>query len=300
MSTQLVGPLLIGTAAILWSTDALFRFPTVDRLDPTFIVFTEHLIATVILLPWVWFRQKRAFFALGAMEWAAAALIGVGGSAVATVFFTASFRYINPSVAILLQKIQPIMVVILAATLLGERPRRRFWIWAPVALGSAIVLTFPDLDFSFLKEGLSLRSKGVLYSLGAAALWALATVAGKSLLNRTPASVATFWRFAFGLGALGVLLLTAGVEGQWKIASRPQVLESLVYMALVPGLVAMVAYYMGLKRTRASVATFVELLFPVGAVALNTIFLELPLSGVQLGAGAALLVSVTMLGAQEP
>ena len=40
-------------------------------------------------------------------RWLAVAFCGAGGSALATILFTASFHYVNPSVTILLQKLQP-------------------------------------------------------------------------------------------------------------------------------------------------------------------------------------------------
>jgi len=70
---------------------------------------------------------------------------------------------------------------------------------------------------------------------------------------------------------------------------------NLLYMALVPGLGAMLLYYAGMKRTPALVVTFVELLFPVGAVILNWIFLDSPLSMFQVAAAAALLLAVTRI-----
>ena len=66
-------------------------------------------------------------------------------------------------------------------------------------------------------------------------------------------------------------------------------------MGLIPGLLAMTLYYVGLGSTPASTATFVELLFPVAAVILNTFILQTPLTIMQLVAAMLLLFSVTMI-----
>lgn len=290
------GPLFVAIAAILWATDAIFRFPTADKLDPTFIVFVEHLIAVSLLAVPMLIMKKGELFSLKPSEWAASAFVGIGGSALATVFFTASFKFINPSVSILLQKLQPILVTLIAMLFLRERPAKNFFLWAPVALASAIVLSFPDLDFAFLSgDGLDLRSTGVVYCLSAAGIWAMATVVGKFLLTRVPAAVATFHRFLFGLIALGVLVLLTGSGVGLDQVMQPEILKPLAYMGLVPGLLAMLFYYAGLERTPASVVTFVELLFPVSAVLLNWKYLNQPLVPVQLFAGAILLISVTLI-----
>lgn len=298
MLAKVPGPLLVGLGAMLWATDTLFRLPNVSRLDPVFIVFLEHLIALAVLAPFMFYKHGQSLLKLKLFEWVAAALIGAGGSALALIFFTASFRFVNPSVSILLQKLQPILVLILAFIFLKERPGRNFFGWALLAFIAAIVLSFPDLDFDFLDRGFDVRSRGVSYALAAAGLWAIATVAGKALLNRTTPGVATFWRFAFGLGALTGLLIFSGARAEWSVAWRPEVFQSLIYMSLVPGLLAMVIYYQGLNRSAASVATFMELLFPVAAVAINTYFLNEPLNPTQLVAGSTLLLAVTMISLQ--
>lgn len=294
MQARISGPFLIALAALLWATDSIFRLPAAQALDATIIVFIEHALVVLILFIPLLFVYGRKLFDFELREWLTLVLLGAGASAIATLWFTASFRYVNPSVAILLQKLQPAMVILLAYGFLGERPARRYYGWAALALFAAIWLSFPDLSFpSFLQ--LDLRSVGVLYSLGAATLWAIATVGGRFLAKRADAVVITFWRFVFGLIALSILVLIQGNTIPWQTLESPEMLRNLLYMSLVPGLLAMLLYYFGLKRTPASVATFVELLFPVGAVILNTLILKLPLQPIQLVSGSLLLFAVYRL-----
>jgi drug/metabolite transporter (DMT)-like permease len=72
-----------------------------------------------------------------------------------------------------------------------------------------------------------------------------------------------------------------------------ETLRPISYMALISGLGALVFYHFGLKRTPASVATFVELLFPFAAVLLNSFFLGATLSTIQIFAGIVLLYAVS-------
>lgn len=301
---KMIGPLLIALAAILWATDAPFRLPALQSLDPVFIVGFEHVIGALIIGAWGAYRFGAELFKLNWKGWLAAIVVGVGGSAFASVLFTASFRYINPSLTILLQKLQPIMVAGLAYLFLKERPKEGFYGWALVALAAAIVLSFPTFDFSFLSGGLDLRSRGVLYAIGAASLWALATVVGKTFVGSTHPQVVTFWRYAFGLAALMTLATLAGNLGEdtakaYDVFSSGPLLGYLVYTSLVPGLIAMIAYYAGLSRTPAMVTTFVELLYPVSAVAINAVFLKSALDPVQIGAAALLLFAVTMISVKQ-
>src|SRR5437016_4800582 len=122
------GPLLVFLAAALWATDAPFRAHLTQSLASNFIVFAEHGIDCLIAVPILllnWSDLKK----LSWREWCAVLVIAIGGSALASVAFTESFHYVNPSVSILLQKTQPLIAIALAAGLLGERLHKNFWAW---------------------------------------------------------------------------------------------------------------------------------------------------------------------------
>jgi drug/metabolite transporter (DMT)-like permease len=290
-----ISPVLVGFAAFLWATDALIRYPAIQQADPTIMVFIEHILAVLILFPWLFLKSGKALFDLSPSEWAAAIFSGVGGSAIATVYFTASFLYINPSVAVLLQKLQPVIVVILAYLFLGERPERKFFFWGAIALIAGIILSFPDLNFSFLNHGVNVHSKGIQYAFAAAFLWAAATVSGKILLKRTPPTLATFWRFFFGLIALSAILLLSKSQPNFDLFKSDSAILAVLYLSLVPGLLAMLVYYNGLSGTSASLATLIELIYPIGAVVLNTVFLQTELIPIQTAAGLILICAVAMI-----
>ena len=295
-NSSALGALLIATAAFLWATDALFRVPAVESLDPTFIVFCEHAIGMIVLSPWPILSGLPGLLKLKVSEVLGLMIIGGGGSALATVLFTASFREVHPSVAILLQKFQPLIVIVLAFIFLGERINLRFIKWAALALGAGIVLSFPDFDFAFLRGDFDPRSRGVALALGAAAIWATSTVAGKALLKGISPALVTGWRYLFGMLALVVYMAFADTPLPWDALMGDRVaLRSVLFMATIPGLFGMFLYYQGLARTRATVATLAELVFPVTAIFLNAVWLDRPLSPVQLGAALVLLASVTRI-----
>ena len=299
-----IGAVLIGFAAFLWATDALVRVPAGEKIDPAYLVFLEHILVILVLLPYVIFRFGKKTLELSSREFLCAAFSGIGGSALATTFFTASMNFLNPSVCVLLQKIQPIFVVGIAYFFLKERPTFRFFIWGPVALAAGVVLSFPDFNFDFL-NGVSLESVGIRYAIIAAFLWAASTVSGKFLVKQTPPVLATFWRFIFGFLALSCIMAFPDLflRGDTQPTERlglSALLQGylpylIVYLSLVPGLLAFILYYAGLSRTQASVAAFTELIYPVGAVILNTVFLKTPLDPVQLLAGSVLLLAVTLI-----
>ncbi|MBI4426292.1 MAG: DMT family transporter [Candidatus Kerfeldbacteria bacterium] len=283
-----LGPFFIGLAAFLWSTDALFRQPLTGQLSPTSIVLLEHLLGLGILLPLL-ARRRVELRNLSGRDWLAVLAIGVGGSALATILFTSAFRYVGPSVAILLQKIQPLVAILLAVSLLGERLRARFWLWSAVAVAAAYVISFPDLKitWSLYDNG----TRGVLYALGAAFLWGASTVFGRYAVQKVSYPTMSALRFAVAAVTIAVMMTAQGTLG--SLANLPgTAFDRLLAIVLISGTTAILLYYKGLKTTRASVSTIVELIFPFSAVVLNWIFLGDKLIWQQIVAGLVLLYAI--------
>src|SRR3989344_161291 len=173
MNPYKLGPWLVALAALLWAVDAPFRKYLTVGLSSTAIVLMEHLVIAVLVILFL-HKYLGEFRNLNARDWLAVIFIGFGGSALATVFFTQSFHYVNPSVAILLQKTQPFIAILMAVTFLKERLRARFWLWAIVGVFGAYLVSFPELRIENL--GLGGVNLGVIFALLAAFLWGGSTV----------------------------------------------------------------------------------------------------------------------------
>jgi len=275
----------------LWATDALFRHPMSGQISALSIVFLEHLFALLITSIWV-FLIRRKRIELEVIPLIGSAFIGILGSALATLCFTKSFQFVNPSVSILLQKIQPIVVIFLSWALLGEKLTKTFLLWGAIAIGSAYFLSFPNgLPTEEFQQS---DFAGVILALLAACLWAISTVIGKLTLKRMDGNHLALWRFFFGFIALWIL---TNVFSDTKIeipliTNDPTVMRSVFFMALVPGFLGVSLYYRGLTRMKASVATLLELAFPLTAVLVNWKFLGLKLEKIQLLAATILMVSI--------
>ncbi|GAA4823615.1 DMT family transporter [Actinomycetospora corticicola] len=282
---------LVALGAALWGTDALLRAPLAGALPAASIVFWEHLIIVVVLVPWLP-RAWRAFRAMPARARAAMAAIGAGSSALATVLFTEALTLGDPVTPLVLQKIQPLVAALGAAWLLGEQLRRGYWAYAVPALVGAWLLAFAD--------PLDVHVQALVAALLAAAsavLWAAGTVLGRHV---GAASDATPWeitvlRFAIGLPAALVVLLAGG----GPLAVTAGQLPPLIALALVPGLLGLALYYPGLRRTPAARATLAELAFPLTATVLGVTLLGGTLTATQVVGLVVVAVSVTALGLRE-
>src|SRR5258708_2992110 len=189
------GPYLIFLAAMLWATDAPFRVHLTKELSSNFIVLGEHFVDILFVLP-ILIMGFSEIKKLNYKEWLAVLVIAIGGSALASVAFTQAFHYVNPSVAILLQKLQPLMAIGLAASVLKENLNKNFWAWAILALFGAYIISFPGLKPQlFPGEQFNPNLAGVGLALIAAVLWGASTVLGKYVLNKTNFTIMTSLRF---------------------------------------------------------------------------------------------------------
>ena len=296
---SVLGPVLVGLGSLLWATDALVRVPAIAKSDPAFIVFVEHLVGVFALIPLLLLRTRGKLFLLGSIKnWIACFLVGAGGSAIALLLFTQAFQYLNPTLNILLQKTQPIAVVLMAQMALNERPGKNFRTWAGVAILACIILNLVEADSNGLSRSPA-PLKGVLYSLAASLVWAVSTVVGKRLLTEVEPLIATFWRFLFGLLTLSFILwIGTGFSGMNTLFD-PDYRLTYLYLGLFPGVIALWTYYSGMKRTSAATTTIVELIFPVGSILLNYFFLGTSLSLLQILFAFVLLFSVTRVSVEN-
>lgn len=300
------GPALIFLAAMLWATDAPFRYHLTRGLDASFIVLAEHTVNVFLILPFIvrgWGEIKQFNW----KQWAAILVIGIGASAVASILFTEAFSYVNPSVAIVLQKLQPLIAISLAALFLRERLTKRFWLWAIPALVGAYVISFPNLRPElYAGEQWNPNAVGMLLALGAAALWGLGTVLGRYILRSAsdheslpskggdiPVSFQTITALRFLVAFLFLIALNLrGGTFETITALTGRDVLFLVIVAVASGFTSLMIYYKALRHTKASVATLAELGFPFLAVIVNAAALGLFLRPIQVVGMVLLLFAV--------
>ncbi len=283
------GAFFIMFAAFLWSLDALLRKPLTDNLSSSVIVFYEHLFGVILLLP-ILLKNARQFLSLRRREWLAVLFIGIGGSALSTYFFTASFQFVSPSVAILLQKVQPIVAILMATALLREHLSRFFWIWAGVAMVGAYFISFPNGIGDLTVD----HARGVYYALIAAFFWGGSTVMGRLVIRKMTFPTLTALRLTVALVFLVVFMTVQRSLSELNGVSGGDI-GSLITITLFTGTGALLLYYFGLRSTKASVATIAELFFPFSAVIINWVFLDDALVTTQILGGVVLLLAIYMV-----
>jgi drug/metabolite transporter (DMT)-like permease len=255
--------LLVALAATLWASDTYFRAQLIGHLKPAQIVVAEDALVSLFLIVFL-IRGIPEMRRLGRRGWLAIGLIAVGPQALATLLFTTSFSYGHFAETFVLQQTQPLLAIVLAWIILGERRRAWFWPAAALAIAGVYLVVFAqDLTapLSDLQHG---RLEAGLFALGAAALWASGTVLGRFVLGRLSFSTTTALRFTL---ALPVLVAIALLQTGSAAFSHYRVADLLPFLgiALIPGLLALLLYYRALASTPATLATIAELAYPVTA-----------------------------------
>lgn len=206
--------------------------------------------------------------------------------------FTQAFHYMNPALAILLQKLQPLITISLSVVFLRERLFPGFFRWALPAIAASYFVSFSTTNpFSGSWEK---TLYGTFYAVMAAFFWGSGTIWGKLLLRKFHRNFLLGGRFLVGAVFLGALLLWFEIDptNAGTLWRDYPLLGRMMYMALVSGLVATSLFYLGLQWVDAALTSILELIFPISSVFIMWFFFSQPLDWVQLTAGAALIVSI--------
>ena len=280
---------LVALAASFWGLSALWRGPLAKEYPALAVVFWEHLVLVVLVSPFLW-RAVRHVLAASTRTKLSVLVIGAGSSALATTLFTAAFRLGDPITPQVLQKLQPLIAVALAAVVLGERLRPSYGFFLVPALVGAWLLAFAD------PFGVTVSSaQAALLAVGAAALWAAGTVLGRAARAELSFSDLTALRFGVGL----VTLLVISVVTSTPLALGWDAAPNILLLALFPGLIALVLYYLALGRTPASRATLAELAFPLTAAVVGILAFGARPTATQWLGVAIVLASVVGLALHE-
>jgi drug/metabolite transporter (DMT)-like permease len=211
-----------------------------------------------------------------------AAMGGLGYVGQSFCYFVA-LQYAQASLVALLLYLYPAFVVILAATFLRER------------LGFAVVsaLALALLGTSLVVGGGSGGLIGIVLALGAAVIYSVyITVGAVATAGLDPLAVtAVVCASAAGVSALGAVVQTV-LGDRPSFPGSPAGWGSLLAIAVVCTVVAILAFFAGLQRLGASRTAVLSTLEPVVTVGLATWLLAESLSVVQLTGGVLVLVAV--------
>jgi drug/metabolite transporter (DMT)-like permease len=292
--TIIKGAIAIGFSAMLWGFDGVVLTPRLYNLDVGYVVFMLHLFP-FLLMNLFFFKEYRHLKRFSRTDLYTFLLISFFGGAVGTLsivkaLFLLDFNHL--SVVVLLQKLQPIFAILLATTLLGEKLRQHFVLWASLAILGGYFLTFgwalPDLHTGDATVYASLLALLAALSFGSS------TVFSKKILGKYNFVTSTFYRYGFTSLIMLLFMVGFGDFGQIFETTRLNWLF-IVIIGLTTGSGAIFLYYYGLRKVKAIMATISELIFPISAVIFDYLINDSLLSTVQWIAAAVMIYAIIRL-----
>ena len=263
-----LAPMFVIVAASLWAVDGIVLRPVLFNLPVPLVVFVESLIAAFLITPFM-IRKFHSLKELKTKDWLSFIAVAILGGAVGTMAITRALfyvNYVNLSIVILIQKLQPVFALTLAAVFLNEKLPLKFFTYAGTAIIGAYIMTF-GLDLPSINES-DKTLLAAAFALLAAFSFGSSTVLSKRALRNVSFEMGTYLRFAL---TTIVMLIIASVTQSITSIGDITTSQLLVFflIAFTTGGTAIFLYYYGLKRITASVAAICELAFPLVAIILE-------------------------------
>ena len=287
---SIIGAVAVSVSAILWGLDGVVLTPRLYNLDVSYVVFILHLIPFILMNVFLFkeYRHLKTFSSSDVFTLLLIAILGgaVGTLAIVKAIFLVNFKHLT--IIVLLQKLQPVFAIALAAIILKEKLRKNYLLWASIAIISGYFLTFgfhlPDFqigDNTVYAASLALLAA---FSFGSS------TVFSKKILQKYSFHTATFYRYGFTTLILFLYILIFSKFGEFTKTTSLNWIIFLI-IAFTTGSGAIFLFYYGLTKIRAILATICELFFPISAIFFDYFINDNKLSLVQW------LAAIIMIGA---
>jgi drug/metabolite transporter (DMT)-like permease len=250
---------------VLWGTSAVFMRTLALSLTPENSIAVRYSIlglinVTALLVLGTW-RIPMA-------DWPRFLVTGVVGMAGYNWFVNAGFALVPAGVGTLVTMIEPLLIAVLAAALLGEKLTRFVFLGVGLAVAGSAVLFWPDITST---EPASVPPRGIAYLLMCCVCWAIYTIAAKPLLERHDSFTVT----AMTMLIAAPIMIGAASEPVPALAARLDARQWLevAYLVLAAGLGGTLLWNYGTKHLSSTASGTFLYLIPVVAVTAGALVL---------------------------
>lgn len=279
LSNHLVTVLVTAVTPAVWGTTYIVTTEMLPPDRPLLAALVRALPAGLLLVA-VTRRLPQ-----GSWWWRAFVLGFLNIGAFFALLFVAAYR-LPGGIAATVGAVQPLVVILLSAVLLGQRMSLR-----TTLAGVAGVV---GVGLLVLRGGAILDPLGIAAALGGALAMAAGTVLSKRWSSSAPVLATTGWQLV--AGGLVLLPLMWVVEGPPPGSFTATNALGFTYLSLVGTALAYVLWFRGVRALPATSVTFLTLLSPVVATVAGWLVLRQHLTVVQLL--GALIVLAALVTAQ--
>lgn len=294
------GALLIALAALLWATTgvvAKFLF-TGTELQAV----TLALLRLVVALPFFFMlmrREQRTFASKSTplpklTRKALLPLVALGCfQAVYQGSYLLAVDMTGAGIATLIALcLAPVLVAILAAPLLGEKPGLVTILALVAAIAGTAMLVVSDMDSAG-----TLRLGGILMAVLAAFVYAGFTLTSRHTSTGTPVFTTAFiCFFTAALILLPVVAISGGFEGLNSLGFGQWLM--VAYIGIVPTCLGYLSFFTGMKTTPATLSSIIVTLEPLFVALLAWVFLSEELGGIGI-TGALILTAAVIVASRS-
>ena len=270
-------------AMFLWGLNYSFAKMAVESIDPLAVAMIRILVATPLFFLAL-SRGGKVRFTLGDLK--TALPLGLSGVLANQVFFITGIRRTTPAHSSLVVALLPIVVLVLANFILGERLTSMKLAGMSVALAGIILISLRD-GWTFSRETMA----GDLLTFCGVCAFAYYTVAGKGVIPRMGVMRTTALSFLTGGVAMVPLVLPATLRQDWGSVT-PRAWAGLAYVVLVGTSLCYFLYYWALSRVESGKVAAFMYLQPVIAGITSYLLLGETLRGHFILGGLAVLAGV--------
>lgn len=271
---------LTAIAPVIWGSTYIVTTELLPNYSPISVALLRALPAGLLLLAFtrklpsgIWWLR---IFALGALNF----------SVFWSLLFVAAYR-LQGGVAATVGAIQPLIVVFLAAQLLGSSLR-------PVSLYAAI-LGLAGVALLVLAPGARLDFIGVAAGLGSALSMAFGTVLTRKWQPPVTLLTLTGWQLTAG----GILLIPVSLFFAPAMPSPTlSNLFGLIWLGLIGAALTYIFWFRGIVRIEPALVSLLGFLSPLTAILLGWLCLGQSLTPIQI-AGVGLIIASIWLGQKK-
>jgi drug/metabolite transporter (DMT)-like permease len=258
---------LLATAA-LWGSNAVVARGLLDVIPPAQLAFARWLVVLACLAPFAWVERRAIARTLRAQggDYVVLALLGFAPQTLLT--YTA-LAHTTALVVGLLNSAIPVLIVAIAAVLYARRPRRLEALGLAISCAGVVTIVAQGSVATLL----AMRINGAdVLALGGMFVWALYTV--RLVARPRELSLPAFTFVCALIGELAIApIVTADIAMRGVATPDARSVAGLVYIGLLPSLMATLLWAFGVARLGAVRAGVFTHLVPVFAALFAVAFL---------------------------
>jgi drug/metabolite transporter (DMT)-like permease len=264
---------LLALLSVLWGGSFTFNTVVLGELPPLSVVFIRVVLASLLLLPLLHYKQIR--FPRDVSGWTPFVAMALFNNVLPFGLILTAQKEITGGLAAILIATTPIFTVLIMAVA-GEESLsvRRI---AGVVLGLIGVMILRGSDFGLHGA----HGLGVLFCLGAALCYGISALLGRRMLQDSPPLATTTFQMLASCVMLAILSFT--LEQPWRLPMPGMTtVLSILGLAVFSTALAYLVFFQVLQRSGATNVVLVTLMVPVTAMALGYLVLGEGVTGLEI------------------